>query len=98
MSEARISVSEPGLARVSGELSFSSVTSLLGESLFEESGRDWTIDLDEVEKADSAALALLIEWLRRAKSANCTLRFANIPEQLQLIIDVSDLQDLLSDD
>lgn len=56
---------------------------------------DLTIDLAQVERTDSAGLALLIEWLRRAQAANRTLRFANIPEQVQTLIRINGLQDAL---
>ncbi|MCK7579441.1 MAG: STAS domain-containing protein [Chromatiales bacterium] len=50
------------------------------------------IDLAQVERADSAGLALMIEWLKRAQVAGCKLRFANIPVQVQTLIRVNGLQ------
>lgn len=57
---------------------------------------DMTIDLTQVERADSAGLALLVEWLRRAQDANLKLRFTNIPEPVQTLIRINGLQDALA--
>jgi phospholipid transport system transporter-binding protein len=54
-----------------------------------------TIDLAQVERADSAGLALLIEWLHSAQAANCKLRFANIPAPVQTLIRINGLKDAL---
>ena len=55
------------------------------------------IDLAQVERADSAGLALMIEWLKRARDAGCRLEFANIPDQVQTLIRVNGLQAALLD-
>ena len=60
-------------------------------------GGELILDLAQVERADSAGLALLIEWLRRAKATNCKLRFANIPEPVQTLIRINGLQGALLD-
>ncbi len=81
---------------VSGALTFETVPGLYrnSSSWFTGTG-DLTIDLAQVERTDSAGLALLIEWLRRARVANRTLRFANIPAQVQTLIRINGLQDAL---
>lgn len=53
------------------------------------------LDLAQVERADSAGLALLIEWLRRAEAQKCSLRFTNIPAPVQTLIRINGLQDAL---
>ena len=82
---------------VSGPMTFTSVAALFSGSAgwFAAGGRDITIDLSQVTQADSAGLALLIEWLRLAHSAQCTVRFTNIPPQMQVLIRVNGLQDTL---
>ena len=81
---------------VTGALTFETVPGLYqsSSSWFAGTG-DLTIDLAQVTRADSAGLALLIEWLRRAQSANRKLRFANIPAQVQTLIRINGLQDAL---
>ena len=79
-----------------GALTFDTVPGLYQESgaWFAGSG-DLIFDLGKVERTDSAGLALLIEWLRRATLANRKLQFANIPEQVQTLIRINGLQDTL---
>lgn len=52
-------------------------------------------DLGAVSAADSAALALLVEWLRLAGEAGSQLQFRNVPAQLLAIAQVSDLAERL---
>jgi len=71
---------------ISGELSFASVTKALdaaraalaaaGEGPFE-------VDLGGVTRADSAALALLLELSREARAAGRELKCLGAPEQLR---------------
>lgn len=81
---------------VAGALTFETVPGLYqnSSSWFAGAG-DLTIDLAQVERIDSAGLALLIEWLRHARVANRTLRFANIPVPVQTLIRINGLQDAL---
>jgi phospholipid transport system transporter-binding protein len=81
---------------VSGALTFDTVPGL------HDSSGDWfagagalDIDLTGVTHADSAGLALLVEWLKRAQAAQRTLRFINIPAQVQTLIRINGLQDAL---
>ena len=80
--------------RLSGELSFATVGSLLTE--FSQHLAKHTppkvLDLSEVSRTDSAGLALLIEWLKQS----ATITFRNIPDQLQSLATISGVQALLS--
>ncbi|MBI3576062.1 MAG: STAS domain-containing protein [Gammaproteobacteria bacterium] len=51
-----------------------------------------TVDLAGVTLADSAGIALLVEWQQQARAAQRTLQFANIPEQVRKVVHVSGLQ------
>jgi phospholipid transport system transporter-binding protein len=81
---------------VVGALTFETVPDLyqISSGWFEGTG-ELILDLAQVERTDSAGLALLIEWLRRAQAANRTLRFANIPAPVQTLIRINGLQDAL---
>ena len=70
---------------LSGPVTLSNVARLLdeGRQHIDEGVR--TVDLGEVTELDSAALALLLAWLREAKAKNRELAFANLPESLQTI-------------
>jgi len=83
---------------VSGMLTFDTVAALYktADSWFAGEG-EMVIDLAQVSRADSAGLALMVEWLRRARAVGRRLRFANIPAQMQTLIRVNGLQDALLD-
>lgn len=53
------------------------------------------IDLAEVKRANSAGLALLLEWLEMAQTRRLTLSYAHLPDSLQRLAVVSNLVDLL---
>ena len=80
---------------VSGPLTFHSVPGIFSASGKWFAGGALTIDLKQVTQADSAGLALLIEWLRQARQAGVSLTFSNIPPQMQGLIRVNGLQDTL---
>ena len=89
-------MSEGGRARVVGSLHFSTVSALLSAGVEAiKGGRADVIDLAGVTASDSAGLALLIEWLSVAKSAGRTLRFENIPCQLQQLARLSEVEELV---
>jgi phospholipid transport system transporter-binding protein len=54
-----------------------------------------TVDLAGVTEADSAALALLVEWMREARQRGAEVHFAGMPRQLEAIVRVSGLDGLL---
>lgn len=82
--------------RVVGGLVFATARDLLTQSApaFASDG-DLAIDLSNVDGADSAGLALLIEWSRLANERQRVLRFAGAPAQLRALAKISDLDDLL---
>ena len=79
-----------------GSLHFTTVSTLLSAGA-KAIGRNeaGVIDLAAVTTSDSAGLALLIEWLSVAKGANRTLRYENIPCQLQQLARLSEVEELL---
>jgi len=82
--------------RLSGSLDFYTVPALeneLDELL--RAGQAITIDLSGVSRSDSAGLALMIEWLKRATLANTELTLLNLPAQMQNITRVSNLDGIL---
>jgi phospholipid transport system transporter-binding protein len=81
---------------VEGELSFVIVPALQQQAagLFE-SARELDVDLSGVERADSAGLALLIEWMREARRRDKALRLLNMPAQMLAIARVSSLDEIL---
>lgn len=87
-----------GQFQLSGELSFATVNGVLEESrtvLFGKPSPRIDIDLGTVTRADSAGLALLIEWLRMAQQKQCDICYYHLPEQMIAIAEAGDLISLL---
>ena len=94
--DASFEMLDGGRARVIGALHFITVSALLTAGVAAiNDGRATVIDLAGVTASDSAGLALLIEWLSVAKAAGRTLRFENIPSQLQQLARLSEVEELL---
>jgi len=85
------------LLRVSGELTFTTVTALLAKSrpLFDQAGTNINVELGDVERADSAGLAMLTEWMRQAKARGASIAFFHLPEQMLAIATASELDSIL---
>lgn len=91
---ARASVqASNGVLSVSGMLTFATVPDVFKQSAgwITKPNGPLTVDLNGVSRADSAGLALLVEWRRLARRAGRELRFTDIPEQVQSLIHVSGL-------
>lgn len=54
------------------------------------------IDLSEVDDADSAGLALLLEWKARAQQNAGAIRFVGVPESLLAIAQTTDVSELIA--
>jgi len=53
------------------------------------------LDLSGVTGADSAGVALLIEWVSRARHSKCVLHFRHVPEQVLAIARINDVGNML---
>jgi phospholipid transport system transporter-binding protein len=69
--------------RVSGRLTMATVAALFDAELQPDAHGALVIDLRQVEAVDSAAVSLLLCWLRRAQRDGTTLCFSHIPDNLQ---------------
>ena len=54
-----------------------------------------TLDLAAVTTADSAGLALLVDWLAWAETHECELHFENLPATLQALARICEVSPLL---
>ena len=84
--------------RLIGELGFATVTQVL------EAGRraigampagHAVLNLSEVDRTDTAGLALVVDWMRAARARKLELAVRAVPRQLAAIARVSDLEDLI---
>lgn len=95
---ALAALSELGGNRIAvvGELVFASVPSLLARSSALFTGRSAVeLDLGAVQRADSAGLALLVEWLTMARRQGCAVWFSAVPAQILRMARVSGLEEIL---
>jgi phospholipid transport system transporter-binding protein len=87
---------EDGSYRLSGPLVFDSVPELYEGLMSELRGTaDVTVDLSGVTRADSAGMALLVEWQRMARAAGGAVRVVNMPPQVLRMVHVTGLEELL---
>jgi phospholipid transport system transporter-binding protein len=85
-----------GSFRVSGVLDATTVGDLLKQSGERfASATQLSVDLAGVSEADSAGLALLIEWVRVAKDSGRSIRFEGVPGQISALARISEVEDLL---
>ncbi len=91
--DVRVAFRDDGTVAVAGALTFDTVPRVFEQSTawLERPGGPISIDLREVSRADSAGLALLVEWLRLAKTKGRSLKFVNAPEQVKSLIRVNGL-------
>ena len=97
MANAQLVENDDGSWLLQGELGFSSVSAVLehaGVNMLAK--KQLTVDLRDVTRADSAGLALLVEWLRESELAGNSIEFVNVPAQLLSIARVCGLDDILS--
>lgn len=90
---------EEGVFRLRGQLQLGAVTDLLDRSrdlLFgDASTSPWVLDLSGLERADSAALALLLEWMEMAEAKGGSLELRGLPDALRRIARLSNVEDFL---
>jgi len=83
---------------ITGELSFANVVAALAAARTALNGGQgpFEVDLSGVTRADSAALALLLELARQAKSRGRELRCLGTPEQLRRLAGFFGVTDVLA--
>ncbi len=87
---------EDGCFILSGTLSFKTVPVIWrqGLDLFKEAP-SLMLDLSAIERSDSAGVALLIDWMRFARSHNKPISYFNMPQQMLAIVRASSLDAIL---
>ncbi|MGR9107315.1 MAG: STAS domain-containing protein, partial [Gammaproteobacteria bacterium] len=96
MNPASIEKNDRGFA-VRGKMTLATVRRLLADSGEIDFRKDGVleVDLGQVEAADSAGLALLVEWLGKARRCNAEIRFLNLPGQMCEIARMTELDSVL---
>jgi phospholipid transport system transporter-binding protein len=93
-----ITATAPGRLEARGAMSYESAAHALqaGLALIPRDA-ECTIDLSQVTEADSAGLAVLVEWLATARVRHTTIHYQAIPAQILAVARISDLDELLTD-
>ena len=82
---------------ISGDLCFSTVTKVWRASLsLLVKQPHWLFDFSQVKSCNSAALALVLEWLKYAKRENKTIQLLHLPQQLLSIAKVAGVEQILN--
>jgi len=86
-----------GNFEISGDMSFETAERILRASkrVFEQH-ENVRVDMSAVDKADSAGLALLLEWMSWAKQGVAKIDFVAIPASVLAIAHAAELKDLVS--
>jgi len=87
-----------GQYRLTGDITLYTVGELAERIVGDiDNGPDLSIDMSGVERADSGALALLIHWYRKAQSAGIGFRVRSMPEDLNGLMKLYDLDEVLGE-
>jgi len=92
---ATLTADGDGAWRIEGVLDFESVPQLFartGELLV---AGPVTLDLGGVERANSAGVALLLEWRREARGRGVSLTLSALPEAVRGVARLSGVEDVL---
>jgi phospholipid transport system transporter-binding protein len=93
----RLAAAGPGRFELSGDVVFDDAARLLAEGDAAFGGlREAEVDLARVARADSAGLALLLEWSVEARAAGRSLRYRNVPPAIASLAGISDVAELLA--
>ncbi len=97
MGPARFEARGSGAFTVTGEISFSTAPVLWSQSreMFATAADAVEVDLAQVERADSAGLALLVAWANQARGGGRSIRFLNPSDQLMALARANKVSNLL---
>jgi phospholipid transport system transporter-binding protein len=98
--EAAVSVAAPGHIAVSSALTFETARRVFEagvECFIRDASPTIVVDCAGVSNADSAGLAVLIEWRRWSRQHGRHLTFVNLPAQINAIAHLSEVSEVLAD-
>ncbi len=84
-----------GRYAVDGDLTFPAMDKKIVSSFgFLSTAKHITLDFGKVGNADSAGLALILEWIKHARTKRVQLRFINLPAQILNLAKLCGLDDM----
>ncbi len=81
---------------LAGPLTMDTVAHLLDVSRSFAMPQAGAIDLGHVDRVDSAAVALLLAWKRRAADEGASLQFADVPQSLLSLAQLYGVEEMLT--
>lgn len=99
MTESASIICDNNCLRVSGDVGFATVANLwkMGLPLLANTSA-LSFDFSQVTRTDSAALALLLEWLKYAKREGKSIVFLNLPAQVVSLAEMTGIERLVGFD
>jgi phospholipid transport system transporter-binding protein len=98
--DPQVSVTASGRIAISSPLTFQTARRVCAagiECFVRDGSSSLVVDCAAVPNADSAGLAVLIEWRRWARHHGRELKFANLPAQISAIAHLSEVSTVLAD-
>jgi len=86
---------EGNQVRVSGRLTMDTASALLKSGLQPNGETALVVDMSGVEEVDSAAVSLMLSWLREARRSQISLSFFNVPDNLLSLAHLYDVAESL---
>jgi phospholipid transport system transporter-binding protein len=80
---------------VSGPMTMDSVADLLEASTSLAMPRAGVVDLERVDRVDSAGVSVLLAWKRRAAVEGTPLQFASVPQSMMSLALLYGVEDML---
>ncbi len=81
--------------RITGEVLMDNANFILQQSRALSMGDEFLVDFSAVNKVDTAALSLMMEWQRRAAAFSSRVHFANLPVNLTRLVSLYGLTDFV---
>ena len=81
---------------LSGPLTMDSVAALLDASTSLALPPAGVVDLEHIDRVDSAGVSMLLAWKRRAAAEGKPIRFASVPRSMTSLAELYGVEDLLT--
>jgi phospholipid transport system transporter-binding protein len=86
---------KPDVWAVTGPMTIDHIQSMLKTEHVFVADSALTIDLSGITDVDTAAISLMMEWLRRAQQSKTQLTFTHLPENLTQLAHLYQVTDIL---
>jgi len=86
---------DDGRLVVRGRLTIATVPAIFETGLHHLTSEDLLVDFSQIEAVDSAAVSMLLGWLRAARRSQRTLRITGLPDDLLSLAHLYGVADLL---